>query len=379
MQRLSYILFSFLCLLLSACRGDIVIQPSEEELLGDSINGYLLGFYLLNEGNMGSNKATLDYYDFRTATYIRNIYSERNPSVPLSLGDVGNDLQIYGSRMYTVINVSNKIEVMTADSAKRLGQINIPNCRYLCFDGQYGYVTSYAGPVQVGKDHAQIGYVARFDTASLQIIDTCLVGYQPDGLCAANGKLYVANSGGYMIPQYESTISVIDLNTFKELSRIEVAPNLYRIKKDNYNQLWVSSRGNYLSHTSKLYCLNLSDDTVCDSINLPVSNFCIDGDSLYFFGSQLNTDTYQEQYVYAIVNVRTHELLTQHFLSDPTLLHKPYGIAVNPITKDIYITDAKDHVTPGTLYCISPNGEVRWQVRTGDIPAHLAFHIETPN
>jgi hypothetical protein len=43
------------------------------------------------------------------------------------------------------------------------------------------------------------------------------------------------------------------------------------------------------------------------------------------------------------------------------------------VTKDVYITDAKDYVTPGTLYCISPEGKLRWQVRTGDIPAHFAF------
>ena len=96
-----------LCILLYGCRGDIVVYPSENEQHGDSLTSSYAGFYLLNEGNMGSNKATLDYYDLSTATYTRNLYSERNPSVPLSLGDVGNDLRIYGNRLYAVINVSN--------------------------------------------------------------------------------------------------------------------------------------------------------------------------------------------------------------------------------------------------------------------------------
>lgn len=51
----------------------------------------------------------------------------------------------------------------------------------------------------------------------------------------------------------------------------------------------------------------------------------------------------------------------------------PYGIAVNPETREIFVTDAKNYVTPGTLYCFSPDGKLKWEVTTGDIPAHFAF------
>ena len=44
------------------------------------------GFFLLNEGNMGSNKATLDYFDYETGIYHKNIYAERNPGVVQELG-----------------------------------------------------------------------------------------------------------------------------------------------------------------------------------------------------------------------------------------------------------------------------------------------------
>ena len=54
----------------------------------------------------------------------------------------------------------------------------------------------------------------------------------------------------------------------------------------------------------------------------------------------------------------------------------PYGVAVNPETKELYVCDATNYVTPGYLYCFSPEGEFRWRVRTGDIPAHIAFSPE---
>ena len=75
---------------------------------------------------MGSNKSTLDYYDYETGKYTRNIYAERNPGVVKELGDVGNDLQIYGERLYAVINVSHLIEVMDVRTAKHIGKISIP-------------------------------------------------------------------------------------------------------------------------------------------------------------------------------------------------------------------------------------------------------------
>ena len=103
------ILLLLLSILLHSCRHDIIVWPSEEEEVGETRQDSILGFYLLNEGNMGSNKCTMDFYDYATGTYTRNVYGNANPSAVKELGDVGNDLRIYGSRMWAVINCSNKI------------------------------------------------------------------------------------------------------------------------------------------------------------------------------------------------------------------------------------------------------------------------------
>ena len=87
---------------------------------------------------MGSNKASVDYLDLAaengTVTYYRNIFAERNPSEVKELGDVGNDIKIYGERLWLVINCSNKVEVASAADCNKIGKIDIPNCRYLAFD-----------------------------------------------------------------------------------------------------------------------------------------------------------------------------------------------------------------------------------------------------
>ena len=86
-------------LLSTSCREDERIIPSTPNQVTPGVNGTSVkGFFLLNEGNMGSNKATLDYFDYETGIYHKNIYAERNPGVVQELGDVGNDIQIYGNK-----------------------------------------------------------------------------------------------------------------------------------------------------------------------------------------------------------------------------------------------------------------------------------------
>lgn len=373
----SYIglILAALCVVVAGCREDEGVIPVEEEKHGEKQVTEITGFYLLNEGNMGSNKATLDYYDYSTATYRRNIFAEANPSAVKELGDVGNDLQLYGGRLYAVINCSNKIEVLDARTCKRIGQVDIPNCRYIRFHDRYAYVTSYAGPVQIDPDYKQLGFVARFDTATLQIDSQCLVGYQPDELEIVNGRIYVANSGGYRAPHYDNTVSVIDMASFQEIKRIPVALNLQRVRVDKHEQLWVSARGNYYDVPSRLYCISTQTETVIDSINAAVSNFDIIGDSLYFYSTEWSYIQMQDSITYGIVDVTSHRLVSSNFITDGTeqSIKKPYGLKVNPVTREIYVTDAKNYVNPGTLYCFSPQGVQLWSVRTGDIPAHIAF------
>ena len=107
-------------------------------------DGKIVGFYLLNEGPMGYNKSTIDYYDYSTGIYEKNIFQAVNPDIPPTLGDVGNDIQIYGSRLYAVINRSNNVLVMDAQDARYIDQVPVRNCRYIVFHDRYAYVSSYA-------------------------------------------------------------------------------------------------------------------------------------------------------------------------------------------------------------------------------------------
>ncbi len=368
-----------LCLI-SSCRGDDMVIPSETTAVGE-INpaSSVAGFYLLNEGNMGSNKCTLDFYDYSSGNYLRNIYAERNPNVVKELGDVGNDLKIYGSKLYAVINCSHKVEVMDVNTGIRVGQIDIPNCRYICFKGDKAYVSSYVGPVQISQD-APKGMVYEVDTLSLAVTRRVTVGYQPEEMAIVNSRLYVANSGGYRAPNYDNTVSVVDLESFKQIKQIQVAINLHRLRVDSHGQMWVTSRGNNADIASSLALLTPSSDLsgdyeLSELFDIPCSNIEIYGDTLYYVSTQWSNITQSNTVSYGMFDVVEHKQLDGSFITDGTdaQITIPYALAVNPDSGDLFVADAKNYVSSGMLYCFGTDGKLKWNVRTGDIPSSIAF------
>ena len=379
MNKEVFRLFIFLLGMLSvySCRNDddeIIQSVVTKVTPSDSVLGPVKGFFLLNEGNMGNNKASLDYFDYATGEYHKNIFPERNPDVVKELGDVGNDIQIYGSKLYAVINCSHLIEVMDVNTAKEISKITVTNCRYIVFKDGYAYVSSYAGPVLIDPN-ARLGGVVKIDTATLQVVGSCTVGYQPEEMVIAGNKLYVANSGGYRVPNYDNTVSVIDLETFKEVKKITVAINLHRMRIDRNGLIYVTSRGDYYNVHSNTYVINTLNDMVESTLNFPASELYLCGDSLYSYSTEYSKITGKWTINYTIYDTKVRRVVSRNFIKDGTdkLIVTPYALAVNPETGEILVGDAGDYVTPGTLYCFTPDGKKKWSVQTGDIPAHIVF------
>lgn len=327
---------------------------------------------------MGANAATLDFLDIEKDTLYRNIYPTRNPEVVKELGDVGNDLQIYGSKLYAVINCSNKIEVMDLQG-RRIRQVDIPNCRSICFHEGFAYVTSYAGPVQIDPNYKQRGYIAKIDTATLTVVDTCHVGYQPNGIATDGIHLYAANSGGYMYPNYDSTVSVVPLSSFRESHRITVALNLDQLVYSPVDDaLYVTSLGDYYAHPACLYRIGLDIDSKenaptysVTSLGFPASYLSLSGDCLYYFAASYSASGVS----FGRYCVRTQEQETLP-IPNASSMENPSAIWTEPITGDIYIGDALSYTVPGVLYHYAQDGTLISQFRTGDIPAHVAFKAQ---
>lgn len=371
MKKLYLFLIAFLILSINSCREDYdyINYGATNSGVQEPENSSIKGLYVLNEGNMGSNKASLDFFDYTTGVFTKNYYNAQNPTVVNSLGDVGNDVKVYRDKAYAVINLSNYVEVMDAQTAKHIGEIPVTNCRYINFHKDYAYITSYGGAVGVSQD----GYVVKVDTRTLEIVGKVFVGKQPDELEVVGDKLYVANSGGYSWPNYDNTVSVIDLNTFTEIKKITVAINLNKIKKDDTGKLWVTSRGNYSDVPPKIFVIDSETDQVIKELDAPVTDFSIVENRLYYYSYVYSS--YGNTSGYGILNTDTFETISDNFITDGTdsEIVIPYAIIVNPESGDVFVGDAKDYVSSGELFCYTKYGKLKWRVSTGDIPGHLAF------
>lgn len=367
-QRFTILLLVLLQIyLLTGCRKE---ESSQDE---ESFH-FTSGCYLLNEGNMSMNKASLDFYDLERGVYERDVYKRANPSIVLGLGDVGNDIQVYGQKLYVVVNASNKIEVLNAQTAKRIKVIDLINCRYITFHEGKVYASSYNGAISMGPNTPN-GKVVEIDTATLSITREVAVGRQPDGVAIANNKLYVANSGGYNPNAYERTLSIIDIPSFKELKKLDIEINLHRVKSDDKGYLYVTSRGDYKGNHSNLFIIDSKTDVVIDSLGKSISNFWIDGNRLYSYATEWNILEQKNTINYDLFELDKLSSGGRPYIQDglEKKISIPYGIAVHPSTKDIFITDAKNYVTPGTLYHLNSEGKLLRSFETGDIPAHMAF------
>ena len=61
------------------------------------------------------------------------------------------------------------------------------------------------------------------------------------------------------------------------------------------------------------------------------------------------------------------------FITDGTVIQMPYGITVNPLNEDVYITDAYNFTVTGDVYCFDKNGKKKYSFSAGLNPSVIVF------
>lgn len=345
--------------------------------------GELGRLYILNEGVMGMGNSSIDFYDFADGTYVTDAFPAANPDVTLGLGDTGNDLAVYGGKLWAVMNGSDLVEVMDASTMEHIRAIDVPVCRDIAFSGRYAYVTSWAG--NVSDDGDRTGMVYRIDINSLSIAGAVEVGYQPEDIAALDGKIYVANSGG-MTDGYDNRLSIIDEESFSLERAVEIAANICDIAPDAYGRLWISSPGDYYSVHSGIYVYDTVSGTVLkpesganilpEWINdIRVSSMYSTGSHLWVLGNENEWDYTAGAGKYCLYTIDCQALtMTRTELSrtGAESISNPYGIWVSPDEKTIAITDAASYTEPGYILFLDANLNFVSSFQTGFLPGYFA-------
>jgi YVTN family beta-propeller protein len=336
-----------LTLILSSCHKDKV-NPKPAAPATD-------GFYVLNQGLFNANNSSLSFYSYANKTTTQDIFKDANSR---GLGDTGNDIGIYGSKMYIVINISSTVEVVDPKTAKSIRQIKLFNGaaarepRDVAFYKGNAYVSSYDGTVAI------------IDTATLGIKGYINVGRNPEQLAVANGKLYVANSGGLDYPNYDKTVSVIDLSAGTVTKTLTVADNPQNVGTDGNGNVYVLSAGNYNDVGPSLAVIDANTDAVKSQTNFDGSGMVVQGTTAYFITS---TNTIK------VFDLKTMTATTSNFISDGTAVTTPYALAVDGSTGEVFVCDARDYTSAGAVYAFDKNGKKEYSISTGINPGKIAF------
>ena len=347
---------------------DITPEIPKPEIIGENL-------IICNEGNWQSDNGQLSYYDGTAGVLTNKWFRQVNGS---KLGDTPNDIvQVNDTLIAIAVNWSNIIQYIHPDGTACGATENVPNNRRMCADGDYLYITSYAH--KCGNQTFEKGYVAKIDVKTKQVVATCEVGWEPEGVRLYEGKLYVANTGGYAFSEnhaYETTVQVVDAETMKSIKTIDTGCiNLYGEMSQAGQYLCINSCGDYYDVKPKTVIVDCKTDKV-STFDFPCTYNTTDGKLFYTVGSEFSYNTGAYVYQIKTINPETKEVKDGIFCETITQKIKeitsPYELYISPYTQNVYFTDAGSYASAGYLYGYTKEGEelfVKQKVYIN--PAHI--------
>lgn len=347
---------------------------------------------ILNEGLWQADNGKVTY--FEDGEIISNEWFRENNGY--KLGDTPNDIiQINDNLIAMAVNWSNIVQFITPEGKAVAATEDVPNNRKLVSDGKYVYVTSYGHEVGIDGKYREFekGYVAKIDVSTFKVVDAVEVGYEPEGIALYNGKLFVANTGGYAFQEnhdYETTVSVVDAESMTTVRTVDTGQiNLYGKMSQSGQYLCINSPGDYYEIQAATIIFDCQaaidgkpDEECYYSLEYAATYNTVDleGD-FYVIGSRYSYYTGEYEFNYARINPRelfendgylgVEEDFPGTILSDIKGMMMPYGLYINPYTGYFYATDAASFTAAGKLYQWTPEGSLLGTYRVYINPAHF--------
>lgn len=348
--------FASCALLLGSCS-----KNDDEPLVIDPVIESTAGVYVLSEGAFGAGNGDIAYYNLKTNTSEKNYYKKVNGT---DLGELPNDLQRYGNKMYCVVSgTSGKpqsfVDVMDVNTCKTIKRIPFNSAtggyepRYITFYKNKAYVSRYDGKV------------SRIDTASLNIDgDLDLKVNYLEGLAVANGKLYVANSD-YMATGTVDKVTVIDLTTFTKTKDITVSLNPGKVIAAPNGDVYVIGFGNYYTQVPG----------ALDKIS-SVTDTKVQTTAGYGYGSALSFTPAKGIISTETAVIKQFTIATgaagSNFITDGTTFNYLYGITIDPFSNMVVAGDGVSF-TSGKAHIYDNNGKRVHSFDTAPYPKSAVF------
>jgi len=313
------------------------------------------GVFIVNEGNFMYGNASLSFYDPETRKLQNDIFQNVNG---LPLGDVAQSMEIHNNLGYIVINNSGKIYVIDPADGKYIGKITgLTSPRYIHFvNNEKAYITDlYAGKITI------------VNPATSQITgEIPTTGHQStEQMVQWNNFLFVS------CWSFDNTILVIDTQTDQVAGEIKTGKQPGGMVIDKFNKIWTLCDGGWARSGASPRVPVL--EQINPSTRLIEKSFELSSDAA---PSRLAINGTGDTILF--INNGIWKLgVTQNTMSDRPFLvtgnHLYYSLAIDPLTSELYLSDAIDYQQKGVIYRYSPLGAKIDSFKTGIIPGSFCF------
>ena len=275
--------------------------------------------FILCEGLWQANNADVSAYNSTLKQCTGDYYYRQNGQY---LGDTGQDILWHDGYLYVSVSGSSyvaKLDRQGREVARRAISPEEGQPRYLAAEGDYIYVTLYSGQV------------AKMKASDLSVVDYASVGMNPEDIALYKGQLLVANSGWGA----DSTLTVIDVSTFKPVKTIHVEHNPQRLVISGDSVYLLAYGKDYNSIIQSVDITRETARTIAHATHAVAYD-----NTLYMCNSVTDYTTYQTTNTFFTYDVVAAVLDSVNYLQGDVaeVLSNPvYMMEVNPKNGDFYI------------------------------------------
>ena len=343
MKNLNILILILSVLLFTSC--------SKEEDIPVVVDPLTPGVLVLNEGQFGKNTASVTFKS-TDGVIVQEFFKSTNQR---ALGDVLNSVMESDDAYYLVVNVSGKIEKVSKSDMKSIATYNgLTSPRYMVEHKDKGYISNL-------KFDTTDNPIDLFNLNLNQKENSISVQGWCEEMIVFENRIYIANTGKHQL-------LVADLPLTGDFEKYDLPKEPMNLKIDKNGMIWILCSGGYsYGQNQAALCLFNPNTKSVESV-MKFSN-------PFAFPSELCIDASGE-YLYFLSNgVYKMSITDTEIPKEPLIVNHLYfyGLGIDPKTNEIYVGDAMDAQSKGSVFVYSEMGTIIESFEVGYFPNGFIF------